>query len=88
LIKALLGKGQDWTDQEAEMVLESPVGRHIAEMVTYAAIGTPDDVKEYLERFARHADADELMVAHHAPTVGGRLRSVELLASTFGQKAA
>lgn len=88
LVKALLGKGQDWTDEEAEMVLESPVGQHIAEMVTYAAVGTPDDVKAYLDRFARHADADELMVAHHAPSIEGRLRSASLLAATFEKKAA
>jgi luciferase family oxidoreductase group 1 len=88
LIKALIGKGQNWTDEEAEAVLESPVGEQIASMVSYAAVGTPSDVKEYLEEFTHHAHADELIVAHHAPTIEGRLRSVELLASTFEAKAA
>jgi hypothetical protein len=35
-----------------------------------------------------HADADELMVVHHADTVATRLRSLELLAEAMGLAAA
>ena len=49
-------------------------------MATYSAIGTPSTVRDYVEWFAGHADADELIVAHQSPTVPQRLRSVELLA--------
>jgi hypothetical protein len=38
-------------------------------------------VRDYLDEFARHADADELIVAHQAPGTTARLRSVELLAT-------
>jgi hypothetical protein len=40
-------------------------------------------VGEYLERFAKTADADELIVAHQAPTSEGRLRSVTLVAEAL-----
>ena len=49
-------------------------------MLTYTAVGTPDEVGDYLDDFRQLADADELIVAHQSPTVEGRLRSVELLA--------
>ena len=46
-------------------------------MLTYAAVGTPAEVGDYLDGFAKTADADELIVAHQAPTTEGRLRSVD-----------
>ena len=35
--------------------------------------GTPDEVREFLDGFAKLADADELIVAHQSPSVEGRL---------------
>ena len=52
-------------------------------MLTYAAVGTPAEVGEYLDGFVKLADADELIVAHQAPTTEGRLRSVTLLAQAL-----
>jgi alkanesulfonate monooxygenase SsuD/methylene tetrahydromethanopterin reductase-like flavin-dependent oxidoreductase (luciferase family) len=49
-------------------------------MMKYSAVGTPENVREYLDSFAKHADADELIVAHLASSVEARLRSVDLLA--------
>jgi hypothetical protein len=45
-------------------------------------------VSEYIEAFARHADADELIVAHQSLTAEARLRSVELLADSLEQPTA
>jgi alkanesulfonate monooxygenase SsuD/methylene tetrahydromethanopterin reductase-like flavin-dependent oxidoreductase (luciferase family) len=53
-------------------------------MMTYSAVGTPDVVMDYLEEFGRHADADELIVAHQSTGTDARLRSVELLAEAAG----
>ncbi len=50
----------------------------------YSAVGTPDVVKEYLDAFAEHADADELIVVHASPSIEARLRSVDLLAEVSG----
>ena len=71
--------GRRFTDDEADAILASPAGQHVQQMSTYAAVGTPAEVSEYIEAFAKHADADELIVAHQSPTAAGRLRSVELL---------
>jgi luciferase family oxidoreductase group 1 len=79
-VSALLGRGRTFTDDEADAILELPAGRHLQQMVKYSAVGTPAEVGEYIQTFAKHADADELMVVHQSATTEARLRSVELLA--------
>jgi len=79
-VRFFVARGRSITDDEADGVLASPAGRQIEQMMRYSAVGTRDDVREYVEGFAKHADADELIVAHQSPTVEQRLRSVELLA--------
>ncbi|MEX5634400.1 LLM class flavin-dependent oxidoreductase [Parafrankia sp. FMc2] len=80
----LLGGGRTFSDDEADEVLASPQGQQITHMMRYSAVGTPDTVRDYLDRFATHADADELIVAHQAPTISQRLHSVELTARAAG----
>jgi putative transposase len=46
-------------------------------MMTYAAVGTPSMVRAYLDDFAAHARADELIVALASPTTDERLMSLE-----------
>jgi luciferase family oxidoreductase group 1 len=75
-----LGRGQTFTDEEADAILASPAGQQIQQMSRVAAVGTPAEVIDYLDAFARYADADELIVAHQSPGTEARLRSVELLA--------
>nr|BFE84671.1 hypothetical protein GCM10020093_072720 [Planobispora longispora] len=53
-------------------------------MSRYSAVGTPAEVKDYLDRFAEHAQADELIVVSAAPGRQAWLRSVELLADVYG----
>jgi luciferase family oxidoreductase group 1 len=80
-VRAFLGRGRTFSDEEADVLLASRAGQHVQQMLTYCALGTAEQVGDYLEAFAKHADADELIVAHQSPTAEGRLRSVELLAS-------
>jgi luciferase family oxidoreductase group 1 len=80
---ALFGRGQELTDAQADELLAQGASVHVDQMLTYTALGTPDDVRDYLEGFRKLADADELIVAHQSPTVEARLRSVELLAEAM-----
>ena len=52
-------------------------------MARYTAVGTAAEVQRLSRRFARHADADELITVHPSPTVAARLRSVELAATAL-----
>ena len=72
--------GQPVTDDEADAILASPQGRYVDQMLQYTAVGTPGDVKMYLDDFVVHADADELMVVHQTPSIETRLRSLKLTA--------
>jgi len=69
------------SDEQADAVLASAEGQGILEMVRYSAVGRPDDVRDYLERFAKQADADELIITLPAPDVEDRLRGAELVAA-------
>src|SRR3954447_10351058 len=79
----LFGRGRSFTDQEADLLLEQGAGHHVSTMFTYAAVGTPREIGDYLDGFRERADADELIVAHQSPTIEGRLRSVELTAQAL-----
>ena len=81
-VNALLARGRRLSDDEADLVLASPEGRHVEQMVHYSAVGEPMEVKDYLDGFVKHADADELIVALQSPTIEARLRSAQLLAET------
>jgi luciferase family oxidoreductase group 1 len=74
-------------DSEVDRILASPQGSQIERMMEHTAVGTPDAVRDQLDRFAVFADADELMVCHQAPTIEGRLRSLELTAQSAGLDA-
>jgi luciferase family oxidoreductase group 1 len=75
------GAPAEFTDAEVDAFLASPEGRGLAAMTRYTAVGTPEEVREYLETFAKEAGADELITAHHAQDPADRVRSVELTAS-------
>ncbi|THV29056.1 LLM class flavin-dependent oxidoreductase [Glycomyces paridis] len=80
--------GQDYTDAEMDAFLASPGGRQLSAMTKYTAVGTPEEVHEYLVAFAATAGADELITAHHAEAVPDRIRSVELTAEAFAKARA
>ena len=85
---ALFGRGQALTDEQADQLLAQGAAHHVDQMLTYAAVGTPAEVGDYLENFAKRAKADELIVAHQAPSTEGRLRSVTLTAEAMADVAA
>jgi luciferase family oxidoreductase group 1 len=74
--------------EEVDMILESPAGAQVREMLRYSAVGTPETVAGELERFAAHAQADELILAAPAPTKAQRLRTFELVAKIHGMAPA
>ena len=88
LAVGLFGRGRDLSDDEADLLLSSGAGVHVDSMLTHTAAGTPAEVREQLTAFARLADADELIVAHQAPTAQARLRSVTLTAEAMDTVAA
>jgi len=73
--------GHQLDDAQVEAVLASPQGAMVDQMLKHTALGTPDAVLAFLEDFHALTEADELITAHQAETIEGRLRSLELLAN-------
>ncbi len=86
---SLYGRGrpgqdtENLTDEQADQLLAAGTGGQVDQMLTYSAVGTPAQVSDYLDGFVRHTEADEVIVAHQAPSIEGRLRSVTLLAEAM-----
>jgi luciferase family oxidoreductase group 1 len=78
-----LGLPQDLSDEQADELLASAVGMHVDQMLKYAAVGSPEEVRDYLDQFVTKTGADELITVHQAPSADARLRSVELLAKAM-----
>ncbi|MFD8563261.1 LLM class flavin-dependent oxidoreductase [Streptosporangium canum] len=83
-VQLFFGRDRTFTPEEADMILQSPAGRQVLQMTKYSAVGTPAEVKDYLDRFTEHAQADELIVATQAKDTEAWLRSYELLADVSG----
>jgi luciferase family oxidoreductase group 1 len=73
------------TDEQADQLLAAGMAAHVDQMLTFTAMGTAEDVRDYLTELAERTGADELITAHHAPGIDARLRSVELLAKAMLQ---
>jgi luciferase family oxidoreductase group 1 len=77
--RALVARGDTFTDAEIDIFLDSPGGHQVREMARYTAAGTPDQARAFLTDLAEQTGADELMLAAMAPTRAARLHTVELL---------
>jgi luciferase family oxidoreductase group 1 len=80
----ILAKGRDLTTEQIDALLQSQAGAQVNNMTKYSAVGTAAEVDEYLEGFAKRAQADELMVVSSAPDRTAWLRSLEILAEVRG----
>ncbi|MER5996247.1 LLM class flavin-dependent oxidoreductase [Streptomyces viridosporus] len=88
-VTQMLGRGgRTFTPEEADMILETPAGQQVLQMLQYTAVGNPAEVKDYLDRFTELAQADELIIVSSAIDRKAWLRSLELLAEISGQASA
>jgi luciferase family oxidoreductase group 1 len=83
-----LARSDKVTDEQADTLLNSPAGQQVLQMMEFTAVGDPPAVRQYLDTFARHADADELIVTLMSPGLDNRLRAAALLAEVAGLPAA
>ncbi|MFE7751305.1 LLM class flavin-dependent oxidoreductase [Streptomyces sp. NPDC057428] len=89
----LLGRaGVDVPADAAATVLDTPVGKQVLgqveQEVNYTAVGTPAEVRDYLDRFTAAVQADELITTSLPVDRTAWLRSAELLAEVSDLVAA
>jgi len=75
------------SDEDYRRLAASPQGRQVASMLAYAAVGTAQQVQQYLSAFARRADADELVIVLASFRSEGRLHSVDLVAEALDTRS-
>ena len=79
-VRMFLGRGRTLTDDDVEALLDGPGGAQVDHMLRYTGVGTGEQVRDWLRRFAVHADADELILVSSAIDRAASLRALELLA--------
>jgi len=80
-VRMFLGRGRTLTDDDVEALLEGPGGAQVDHMLRYTGVGTGPQVRDWLQRFAAHAEADELILVSSAVQRAASVRTLELLAS-------
>lgn len=78
-IRMMLGRGRSLTDDEVEMLLDSPAGQQVLGMLECSAVGTGPTTAAWLRDFAARVQADELIITTAAQDRQVRLRTLELL---------
>jgi luciferase family oxidoreductase group 1 len=78
-----LARGRTLSDDEADEVLASRAGQQVLQMMEYTAVGDAGAVQRYLDAFAEHTQADELIVTLTSSTLEQRLRAATILSAMF-----
>jgi luciferase family oxidoreductase group 1 len=87
-VARFLGRGHQVSDDQADELMDSRAGRQVLQMMEYTAAGDPPAVRRYLDGFAQHAGADELIVTLMSPGLENRLHAATLLAEVAELPAA
>jgi len=85
-VRSMIARGPaspEYSDDQIDAFLTTTEGRRIADMMRYSAVGTPDEVRVFLDDLVSATQADELITAHASSNVADRLRSVELTAGAM-----
>ncbi|MDK4240861.1 LLM class flavin-dependent oxidoreductase [Corynebacterium pseudodiphtheriticum] len=82
-VQAFAARGAKITDAQLDDLVNSPQGQQIISMLHYTAVGTEDEVRDYLQEFAATASADELMVSLQGPSYEHTAASMQHLANTW-----
>ena len=81
-VRRFVARAVSSSDEEIDAFLRTPNGDQIRDMLRYTAVGTAQQVGEWLDELAVSTGADEIMVAFQADSVDTRLRSLELTAAS------
>lgn len=78
-IRTMLGRGRHLTDDDVEQLVHSAPGQQVLQMLEMTAVGTPDQVRDWLDDFATRVNADELIITNMAGPLEDRKRGLQLI---------
>ena len=81
-VASFLGRNakKEFTEAEIDMLMDTPQAEQILDMMRYTAVGTGEQVADYLQHFATTSQADELITIHYPNEERERLESVMITA--------
>lgn len=80
-VKNMVGRGRDYSEAELDMLINSAPGQQILSMLQYTAVGTANEVKDYLLRFTNRVQADELMLSPLSLSEEGVHKTLDIVAT-------
>lgn len=86
-IRTMLGRGRKLSDDEVEQLVHSAPGQQVLQMLEMTAVGTPVQVRDWLDDFAARINADELIVANMAGPLEDRKRALQLMSDHIIHRA-
>ncbi len=82
-VRSMAGRGRHLSEEQLDRIIESHSGQQILDMLRFSAIGTGEQVRDYLVDFAELAQADELMISLQGTSHNEAVRSLEILAEAW-----
>ncbi|WP_333617884.1 LLM class flavin-dependent oxidoreductase [Dietzia sp.] len=80
-VKRANAEARPFTDDELELIVDSPQGRQITNMMRVRAVGDAEDVRAGLVQIQAQTGADELMLAFHGRSAEERLGALDIAAA-------
>lgn len=81
-VHAMVARGRDLTTKQLDQLVDSFAGHQVTQMLQYNAVGNPEEVSTYLDEFAKHARADELMLSIQDDDESSLLESLDIVAQS------
>ncbi|MDD7586709.1 MAG: LLM class flavin-dependent oxidoreductase [Corynebacterium glucuronolyticum] len=81
-VHAMVARGRDLTTKQLDQLVDSFAGHQVTQMLRYNAVGNPEEVSTYLDEFAKHARADELMLSIQDDDESSLLKSLDIVAQS------
>ena len=85
-IRTMLGRGRNLTENDVEQLVHSAAGQQILQMLEMTAVGTPEQVRDWLDTFAERIHADELIITNMADSLQDRKHALQLLSDYLIQR--
>ena len=82
-VRSMLKRGPGiatYSDEDIDMLLTTPQGAQLADMMRYTAVGTGAEVRAWLDNFADQVGADEVITGHMALEADARVESLKFTA--------
>ncbi|QQB47368.1 LLM class flavin-dependent oxidoreductase [Corynebacterium glucuronolyticum] len=81
-VHSMVARGRDLSTEQLDQLVNSFAGHQVTQMLHYNAVGNPEEVSAYLDKFAKLSRADELMLSIQDDDESSLLESLDIVAQS------